>query len=301
MRIHGWIAAVAAAALAAPAAAQQGGGDGKAGGPGKKSTTTNSFEQACIDLIHGRMPTSGGPKAITALKTACAGLIDSRTEAPLHAAEQQRARQELQAAEGGAQGQPKAGAQAGQSSAQSQQGQGVLASFEQAGRELVNNPGAAIGMTRGGPVVNTLISNPIGYFTGLGFNVEYFRALIPKVNWSAGARYSKTDASNGTATTFGVMGGADWFMIGRNNEGLRIGPRVELALGRENFEGSTTFARMGLSGEVGYNFISTRGLTGLLAVGLGGRVAGDSANDNFESFTGGEFGPYMKLGLGYSW
>jgi hypothetical protein len=36
-------------------------------------------------------------------------------------------------------------------------------------------------------------------------------------------------------------------------------------------------------------------------VGLGGRVAGDSQNQNFASFVGGEFGPYAKIGVGYSW
>ena len=58
---------------------------------------------------------------------------------------------------------------------------------------------------------------------------------------------------------------------------------------------------MGLSGEVGYNFIATNGITGLVAGGLGGRVAGDSQNEDFESFVGGEFGPYAKIGFGFSW
>jgi hypothetical protein len=30
-------------------------------------------------------------------------------------------------------------------------------------------------------------------------------------------------------------------------------------------------------------------------------VAGDEQNDDFASFVGGEFGPYLKLGLGFSW
>ncbi len=97
------------------------------------------------------------------------------------------------------------------------------------------------------------------------------------------------------------MAGADLFIIGRNNEGLRIGPRLELAAGRERFQGSTTFARLGMSGELGYNFIATNGITGLLAAGVGGRVAGNDKNDEFASFVGGEFGPYLKFGLGYSW
>jgi hypothetical protein len=58
---------------------------------------------------------------------------------------------------------------------------------------------------------------------------------------------------------------------------------------------------MGLGGELGYNFIASNGVTGLLAGGLGGRVAGDDQNDDFESFVGGEFGPYVKVGLGFSW
>jgi hypothetical protein len=90
-------------------------------------------------------------------------------------------------------------------------------------------------------------------------------------------------------------------MIGQHNEGLRIGPRVELAAGRERFLGSTTFARLGMSGEVGYNFIATNGISGAVGVGVGGRVAGNSKNDSFASFVGGEFGPYAKVGLGYGW
>jgi hypothetical protein len=117
----------------------------------------------------------------------------------------------------------------------------------------------------------------------------------------AGARYSSADASNGTVSTFGAMGGVDWFIVGRNNEGFRVGPRVEVAAGREEFGNDTTFARMGLGGELGYNFIASNGITGLVAAGLGGRVAGDDQNDDFESFVGGEFGPYLKLGLGFSW
>lgn len=293
MRTKTW--ALALALAAAPAAAQQG-GDQQAGQAGQSP----AFEQACVDLVQGRVP-AGGADAINALKRACNGLIDARTQEQVRRAEQQEARRELAQAQGEQQRQQQANVQPGQSSAQPQQGQGVLAAFTQAGRELVNNPGTAMGMTRGGPVLNTLITNPIGYFTGLGFNVEYFRAMQPKISWMAGARYSTTDASNGEATTFGLEGGIDLFVVGRNNEGLRVGPRVELAIGRENFQGNTTFARMGLGGELGYSFVATNGLSGVLAGGIGGRVAGDDANENFQSFTGGEFGPYLKVGLGFSW
>lgn len=292
MRRMTWALALALALAAGPAAAQQ--------GQGGQAERSGAFEQACIDLVQGRVP-GGGAGAIQALKRACGGLMDARTEEQVQRAERERAERELAQAQGRAQEPQQADVQPGQSAAQPQQGEGVLAAFTQAGRELVNAPGAAMGMRRGGPVTNSLITNPIGYFTGLGFNVEYFRAFQPKLSWMGGARYSTTDASNGTATTFGLEGGVDLFLVGRNNEGLRIGPRVELAVGRENFQGSTTFARLGFGGELGYSFIATNGLTGMLAGGLGGRVAGDDANDDFKSFTGGEFGPYLKLGLGFSW
>jgi hypothetical protein len=99
------------------------------------------------------------------------------------------------------------------------------------------------------------------------------------------------------------MVGIDWFILGRNNEGIRVGPRLEVAGGREDFgNGNTTFGWLGLGGEVGYNFIASNGITGLAAVGLGGRVAGDEKNEDFKAFVGGtDFGPYVKDGLGYSW
>jgi hypothetical protein len=115
-----------------------------------------------------------------------------------------------------------------------------------------------------------------------------------------GLRFSRTDATNGSVTTFGAEGGIDYFVFGRNNEGLRVGPRLELAFGRESFQTATDFGWLGLSGEVGYNFVASNGITGLAAVGLGGRIAGHKRED-FSSFTGGEFGPYAKLGVGYSW
>jgi hypothetical protein len=56
-----------------------------------------------------------------------------------------------------------------------------------------------------------------------------------------------------------------------------------------------------MAGELGYNFIATNGISGTLALGVGGRVAGNDKNDSFASFVGGEFGPYAKVGVGYSW
>jgi hypothetical protein len=156
---------------------------------------------------------------------------------------------------------------------------------------------------RRGPIENTLVTNPIGWFSGLGMNVEYQRPLeaVPRVSWAVGGRFSRTDATNGRVSAFGLGGGADLFLIGGRNQGLRVGPRLELAFGTEDIQGKTTFGRVGASGEVGYNFVATNGITAEGAVGLGGRLAGDSKNDSFTSFTGGDFGPYVKLGLGLSW
>jgi hypothetical protein len=260
--------------------------------------TSDAFERACIDLVQGRTPE--GEKAIKSLRGACEGLMRARADERIEA--EQRAQSEALAAQQRRQ-QQGARVEAGRSGAQVQQGEGVLAAFGQAGSELVGaRPGLRqqLGMRSGRPVRNTLVTNPISFFDGIGVNAELSRAFMPKLSWVGGARYSTTDATNGTATAFGVMGGVDWFVIGQNNEGLRIGPRIELAVGRETFQGSTTFARLGMSGEVGYNFIAANGVTGMVGGGIGGRIAGDE-NEQLSSLTGGEFGPYAKIGVGYSW
>ena len=245
--------------------------------PAARAQGSNLGEQ-CIDLLDGSRPQGDGNAE--ELRSQCASLIRGAEET-------------------------RASVQAGEGRGTPGEGQGVLAAFGEAGRELVGSGRAPAGMgmtSRGGEVSNTLTTNAIGWFSGLGVNAELSHALesIPKISWVAGARYSTTTATNGKATALGVMGGADWFLIGRNNEGLRIGPRLELSVGREDFQGETTFGRLGFSGELGYNFIASNGITGLLAGGLGMRIAGDE-NPEFDSFTGGEFGPYVKLGVGYSW
>jgi hypothetical protein len=262
--------------------------------------TSDLFERACVDLLQGRTPE--GEKAIATLKDACADLMSAKADEKIQQRELQQARAlGAQPPQGEAE-RPQGEAQGSRGAGAVQEGEGVRASFERAARELTG-PGRAqmMGFRQRGPVGSTLVTNPIGWFNGLGMNAELYRSFEPKLSWVAGARYSTTDATNGTATTFGAMAGVDWFVLGRNNEGLRIGPRLELAAGREEFQGDTTFARAGLGGEIGYNFIATNGLTALLAGGMGGRFAGDDENEDFASFVGGEFGPYLKMGLGYSW
>jgi hypothetical protein len=198
----------------------------------------------------------------------------------------------------------RAGVEPGIGRAGADPGESVRAAFTQAGRELTGRgpPGIGLGATVRGPVRSTLMTNPIGWFSGLGVNAEYSRPFdFNRLSWVAAARYARANASNGEITTLGAGAGLDFYIIGRNNEGLRIGPRIEFAFGSENIGGRTNFGRIGASGEIGYNFIASNGLTASAAGGLGARLAGDEQNENFQAFTGGEFGPYVKLGLGYSW
>ena len=249
------------------------------------------LDRACVDMLHGKMPRD--EQGIRALKDACAKLMSGRADERLQQEQQRKAEAAARQAR----------VEASRGTGQPQQGGGVLAAFQEAGREFAGpQRNANMGFVRGGPIGYTLVTNPVGWFSGLGVNVELFHPLDPKFSWVLGARYSATDVSNGTASTFGALGGVDFFVLGQNNAGLRIGPRIEVAAGRERVSASsTTFARMSLAGEVGYNYIASNGVTALVAGGLGGRVAGDSQNENFSSFVGGEFGPYLKLGLGWSW
>ncbi len=303
MRTIVWVAVLLVASVA-EAQQRQGGNGAREGNDRASGRTSDAFDRACLDMLNGRMPKD--EKAIRTLKDACASLMSGRADERLDAIKQrqaqERAREQLRLTAQGRQ----ANVEAGQSSAQPQQGEGVLAAFGEAASELAGKSPARAGTLRRGPASWTLFTNPIGWFSGLGVNAQLFHAFedAPKFSWVAGARYAAADATNGTASTFGAMGGADWFILGGNNAGLRIGPRVELAAGRERFgsgNDSNTFARLGLSGELGYNFLASNGISGTAAVGLGGRVAGDSKNESFSSFVGGEFGPYLSVGLGYSW
>jgi hypothetical protein len=288
-------AVVLLAAGTARAQQQQGTAERQQGAAAPVGPTSDAFNRACVDLLNGRVP-EGGEKAIQTLKDACSNLMAGRANERIQAEKQRQ----QQIAEQQQLKQPRV--EPGQATAPAEPGNPVAAAF---GELTSARRMESMGMRRGGrPVGYTIITNPIGWFNGLGVNAEVFGAFMdaPKFSWIGGARYSQTDVSNGNAKTFGALAGADWFIIGRNNEGLRLGPRVEVAAGRESVgTGSSTFARMGLGGEVGYNFIATNGITGLVAGGVGGRVAGDSQNEDFESFVGGEFGPYAKIGFGFSW
>jgi hypothetical protein len=241
--------------------------------------TTPTLQDACIGVLRGQYPANQDPAMLV---QQCEALLRDGRGSP-----------------------PAAVATPGQQQADPQPGQSVLAAFGQAGNELFGRPAPGapqgMGMRRGGPVRNTLTTNPIGWFNGTGMNLELMRVLDRKFAWTVGGRYSSTDATNGSVASFGAGAGVDVFLIGQNNEGLRLGPRLSGDIGRETFQGTTTFARLGGSGELGYSFIATNGVTGQLGGGYGLRLAGDK-NDVFDNtFTGGESGPYVKLNLGYSW
>lgn len=195
-------------------------------------------------------------------------------------------------------------AQPSVATAQPQPGPSALAAFTQAGSELVGRDGRGtrMGSVSRGAVTNTLFTNPLGWFSGLGVNLSYARPFPwDHASWLATARYSRTNAANGRVSAFGIGTGADLFVFGRSNEGLRIGPRLDLAFGRETIQGSTDFARLGAAAELGYNFIAANGVSASVGGGYGARLAGDSQDEDFWNYTGGEDGPYVKLGLGYSW
>jgi hypothetical protein len=292
------LVAAAVLALANSTAAQQ-------TGQATAQETSSAFDQACIDLINGKTPR--GAKAIDALQEACSDLMKARTEERRRAEEQRQAQaQQAQARQAQAQAQAQPGAkqtsQDTQSTTPVEAGESALAAFAQAGNEMVGSaPRGMTGMRRSGlPFNTTVLTNPVGWFNGIGVNAEVLRSFMPPFSWAAGAHYSTSAATERTLYTLGVMGGADWFILGRNNEGLRVGPRLDLSFGREDSTDTSTRGRLGLAGELGYNFIATNGITGQAAFGVGGRVAGDK-NEELSSAAGGEFGPYVKLGVGFSW
>jgi hypothetical protein len=284
MRCARWVV-VATLLVSASGAQGQGQGQGtveparpEGQPPSALQTATPTLQDACIGVLRGQYPAN---QDRVALIQECEALLrDGR-------------------------GSTQAAVAPGQQQADPQPGQSVLAAFGQAGNELFGRPAPGapqgMGMRRAGPVRNTLTTNPIGWFDGTGLNLELARALNRKFAWTVGGRYSSTDATNGSVASFGAAAGVDVFLIGQNNEGLRLGPRLSADIGRETFQGTTTFARMGGSGELGYSFIATNGVTGQLSGGYGIRLAGDE-NDVFDNtFTGGDSGPYVKLNLGYSW
>jgi hypothetical protein len=147
---------------------------------------------------------------------------------------------------------------------------------------------------------NTLVTDAIGSVTGEGLNAEYQRPLSDKISGVVGGHFSRTNTVGGSATAFGASVGADYFLLGGYNQGLRIGPRAGLDFGGVSDNQDTNIdTRLGLGAELGYNWTGSSGLSAQLAGGLGGRVGGSvgGLDDRF----GGDFGPYVKANVGWSW
>jgi hypothetical protein len=157
-------------------------------------------------------------------------------------------------------------------------------------------------LSSGKDVRNTLTTDPIATVTGDGLNLDYMHSLGNKFDWDLGGRFARTQLGGAAATSFGVKGGVDYFIIGRHNEGLRIGPRVELGLGGTSQAGAgSTLGSFAAGGELGYNWIASNGLTAGLAGGLRELVGGQPVSVAGAPSVASSFGPYGKLNLGYSW
>jgi hypothetical protein len=154
-------------------------------------------------------------------------------------------------------------------------------------------------LSDGDRVRNTLTTNAVGLVLGDGLNATYARSLSEKFSGLVTARYSRARVPDGAVTGFGLNGGVDWYMIGQHNEGLRLGPRLELGVGGETIgEDTDGFAGIGAAGELGYDWIASNGLTAGAALGLRTVLGGELApgGDRDEGWS-----PYAKLNLGFSW
>ena len=146
------------------------------------------------------------------------------------------------------------------------------------------------------PVHNTLTADPVAIITGAGINAQYMRPLDPKLSGVVGANFARAPAAEGRVTNFSAHVGADYYVIGRNNEGLRVGPRLSAGLGRETIGESSNFYTFGVAGELGYNWIAENGVTAGAAGGVGSNFAAITNQPDEDNFAA-----YAKLNLGYSW
>lgn len=184
-------------------------------------------------------------------------------------------------------------------------GSGVADSVSEATSAATGEPSRLErGMTNRGEISSTVTTDALGLIAGDGLNATLSYSFTPKISGVAGAEYSRTSAgAAGAVTKFGVRTGADYFILGKNNEGLRIGPRLELGLGGSSLGDGGGFANLGAGAEVGYNWISSRGLTAGAGLGMRGLIGGGAANSGDEdgNFLDNDLGAYGSVNLGYSW
>jgi hypothetical protein len=182
-------------------------------------------------------------------------------------------------------------------------------------REIRTTPASGMGELNRGTVHNSLTTAPLGflsertgglgYVTGQGVNVEYMRSVTPKFSAIGGLMLANQDTLTGQRELQGGLNmGVDYFIIGRNNEGLHLGPRLAVTSGGVRTDASTE-GTFGGGGELGYSFISRQGITAGAGIGAMNKVIGavdvdrDAAVDTTVDTR--DFDPYAKLNLGYSW
>jgi hypothetical protein len=137
-----------------------------------------------------------------------------------------------------------------------------------------------------------------GLAVGDGVNGQLVHSVTEKRSNMVGASYSRTSSANGSITKVGAEAGVDWFLVGRRNEGLRVGPRALAKVGVDTTGGSAGFGEVGAGAEAGYNFITAQGLTAGAAVGWNLVFSGRLGSNNSGDVNG---NPYGKLNVGYSW
>ena len=158
--------------------------------------------------------------------------------------------------------------------------------------------GHRMGRLESHDIKHTATLDLAGVVFGEGINGQYVRANRDHVSTVLGANYSRTDGVNGSITKIGAEAGIDYFLLGRRNEGLRIGPRLVGSVGVDTTGGSSGFGDIGAGAELGYNFISRAGVTAGAAAGWDLLFRGSLGGNNNGDIDG---HPYGKLNIGYSW
>jgi hypothetical protein len=177
-------------------------------------------------------------------------------------------------------------------------GEEARAALSRTRREVAERSAEMGYLRRGTSIDSSITTNPLGWFTGDGINLEYGYSFLPKWSGVVSGKFARTELADRSATAWGVGGGADYFILGRNNEGLRVGPRFAFDFGGETVGADSDFANAGVGGELGYNWVAANGLTAQAGGGVLANVAraADAELENEDNFS-----PYLKLNLGYSW
>jgi hypothetical protein len=171
------------------------------------------------------------------------------------------------------------------------------------------------GMVRGHDVHNSVTTNPVAIATRSGPNLMYERSFGDHASGLLGVGSQMSSGS----ILYGGMIGVNFYLTGRHNDGLYLGPRLNLGFGtgRSTIIGSGSTTAGGrfadafagargdpnrLGAELGYQWISGAGLTLGLAggidygLGLFGSVPAPATN-----VFGNRLSPYGAVKVGWSW